>query len=236
MFKNLILISSSFFFVACSSTFSSQKIDFKKPEVQIPKKAPEVRKNKGSLYSMQGASLFADKKDLQVGDIIQININEGLKSDSKNKRELTSNRNNALGGGILAGTNGNVLGETAAKYANKVNRNLGVNFNTTSSTSDKGEVKTQFDETFSTTVSAIIEETYQNGNYYIKGSKELLIDGQKQTIIITGVIRPYDISSDNSVDSSQIANLKMLYDKEGSEADIMETPWGLKLFRAIWPF
>ena len=118
------------------------------------KKLQKLEKIKVHFIQCKGASLFADKKDLQVGDIIQININEGLKSDSKNKRELTSNRNNALGGGILAGTNGNVLGETAAKYANKVNRNLGVNFNTTSSTSDKGEVKTQFDETFSTTVSA----------------------------------------------------------------------------------
>ena len=43
------------------------------------------------------------------------------------------------------------------------------------------------------TISAIIEETYQNGNYYIKGSKEMLIEGQKQKIIVSGVIRPYDI-------------------------------------------
>lgn len=221
-------------FTACVT--NKQEISFEKPKIQIPKKAPVVKNNKGSLYSMQGTSLFADKKDLQIGDIIQVNINEELNSNSKNKRELTSNRNNSLGGGILAGTGTNVLGATAGGLANKVNRNLGVDFNTTSSTSDKGEVKTQFDESFSTTISAIIEETYQNGNYFIKGSKELLIDGQKQEIIVSGVIRPYDITSDNSIESSQIANLKVMYDKEGQEADIMETPWGLKLFRAIWPF
>ena len=47
--------------------------------------------------------------------------------------------------------------------------------------------------------------TYENinGNYYIKGKKEMLIEGQKQEIIISGVIRPYDISSDNSINSSQ---------------------------------
>ena len=235
MHKYLTLLVIPFFITGCGIT-EKQEISFKKPKIQIPKKVDMPKKNKGSLYSMQGASLFADKKDLQIGDIIQINIDENLSSNSKNKRELTANRNNNLGGGILAGTNGNVPNSTTNRAINAFNGGVGVGFSSTSSTTDTGEVKTQFDETFETTVSAIIEETYQNGNYFIKGSKELLIDGQKQTIIITGVIRPYDINSDNSIGSSQIANLKLLYDKEGTEADIMETPWGLKLMRAIWPF
>ena len=217
-------------FTACTST--KQDITFKKPEIQIPKKNPEVRRNKGSLYSMQGTSLFADKKDLQIGDIIQIIVEEDLSSNTNNKRELTSTRANSLGGGVAANTGSGITGTAAGL----INNSLGLNIGTDSSTSDKGAVKTQLNETFSTTISAIIEETYQNGNYYIKGSKELLIEGQKQEIIVSGVIRPYDITSDNSISSSQIANLKILYDKDGVEADILETPWGLKLLRSIWPF
>ena len=64
----------------------------------------------------------------------------------------------------------------------------------------------------------------------------MLIEGQKQEVIISGVIRPYDITSDNSINSSQIADLKLLYDKDGTESEILETPWGLKLIRKIWPF
>jgi flagellar L-ring protein precursor FlgH len=185
---------------------------------------------------MQGTSLFADKKDLQVGDIIQIVISEDLTSKSNNKRELTSTRDNSLGGGLLAATGTNSVGGIASKASDAINTNLGVNFDTKSSSSDKGKVKTELDETFATTISAIIEETYQNGNYYIKGKKEVLIEGQKQKIIVSGVIRPYDITSDNSINSAQIADLKLLYDKEGTEADILETPWGLKFMRMIWPF
>lgn len=232
--KNSILVLLVLFLVGCSS--SKQELEFEKPEIQIPKKSPEPRKNKGSLYSIQGTSLFADKKDLQVGDIIQIVINEDLTSKSNNKRELSSDRETSLGGGVFAATGNNTLGETTTGLANKANRNLGVNFGTESSSADKGSVKTQFDETFETTISAIIEETYQNGNYYIKGKKEMLIEGQKQNIIVSGVIRPYDITSDNSINSSQIANLKLLYEKDGTESDILETPWGLKFIRTIWPF
>ena len=233
--RNSILILILFVFIGCSAT-SNPELEFDKPEVQIPKKLPEARKNKGSLYSMQGTSLFADKKDLQVGDIIQIVINEDLSSKSNNKRELSSKRDNNLGGGIFAATGTNALSGGIGSAADKLNSSLGVNFGTNSSSSDKGSVKTQLDETFETIVSAIIEETYQNGNYYIKGKKEMLIEGQKQEIIISGVIRPYDISSDNSINSSQIANLKLLYDKNGTESEILETPWGLKFLRSIWPF
>jgi flagellar L-ring protein precursor FlgH len=235
MQNSLLIIIITVFFTACG-VLPKEEINFSKPKIQIPKQIVGPKNNKCSLYSMQGAYLFADKKDLQVGDIIQINISESLSADSNDKRELTSTRSNDLGGGILAGTGTNVLGGTVNSLANKLNGTLGVGFSTNSSTSDKGAVKTQFDETFETVISAIIEETYQNGNYFIKGSKELLIDGQKQEIIISGVIRPYDITSDNSISSSQMANLKVLYDKEGQEADILETPWGTRIFRAIWPF
>ena len=233
--RNSIFVLISFVFIGCSAT-SNPELEFDKPELQIPKKLPEAKKNKGSLYSMQGTSLFADKKDLQVGDIIQIVINEDLSSKSNNKRELSSKRDNNLGGGIFAATGTNALSGGIGSAADKLNSSLGVNFGTNSSSSDKGSVKTQLDETFETIVSAIIEETYQNGNYYIKGKKEMLIEGQKQEIIISGVIRPYDISSDNSINSSQIANLKLLYDKNGTESEILETPWGLKFLRSIWPF
>jgi flagellar L-ring protein precursor FlgH len=233
MLNKLILILIPLIFSACNS---KQELSFEKPEIQIPKKAPEPRKNKGSLYAVQGTSLFADKKDLQVGDIIQIVISENTKQAANNKRELSSTRDNSLGGGLLAATGTNNLSGAVGSAANDFNSNLGVGFGTNSSSADKGSVKTQVAETFSSTVSAIIEETYQNGNYYIKGKKEMLIEGQKQEVIISGVIRPYDITSDNSINSSQIADLKLSYNKEGTEADILETPWGLKVMRTIWPF
>lgn len=228
----------SVLFTACvNKQNGSQDIEFNtKPTTQIPKKYPQPKMNKGSLYSMQGASLFADKKDLQIGDIIQVNISEELDSSSDNKRDISSTRDSTFGGGLIAPIGDNVVGNTASKLANKFNRNLGIDFTTGSSSSDSGAAKSSFSESFETTVSAIIQEIYQNGNYMIRGTKEILIEGQKQEIILTGIIRPYDISSENSVTSNQIANLKILYNKDGEEADALQTPWGTKLIRKIWPF
>ena len=125
--SNLILILVPFVFLGCTA-ISEPELNFDKPEVQIPKKPPEAIKNKGSLYSQRGTSLFADKKDLQVGDIIQIVISEDLTSKSTNKRELSSTRDNSLGGGLFGATGTNVLGGTASGYANKLNSNNTLGF------------------------------------------------------------------------------------------------------------
>ncbi|WP_320035187.1 flagellar basal body L-ring protein FlgH [Halarcobacter sp.] len=229
--KYIFLSLIPFLFIGCVT--QNPDIEFTKPKEQIPKEQPVFRKNKGSLYSIKGPSLFADKKDLQVGDILQVEIDESLSSNTNNKRETSSDRTNSFGGGVArAGTEGGF----AEKLANKLNPITDIGFETNSSTDNSGEVKTKLSEDFATTVSAIIQEVYQNGNYFIKATKEMLIDGQKQSLTLTGVIRPYDITADNSVSSSQIANLKILYSKDGEEQNVMRTPWGLSIIQMFWPF
>ncbi len=232
--KYLILIILPILLTGC---VEQPEIKFEKPTLQVPKTQPVVQKKKGSLYSMRGPSLFADKKDLQIGDIIQVRISESLNSNTKNKREISSDRNANLGGGLISQMDANVpLASSVKKYADKFNSYAGVNFGTESTSSNTGEVKTNLSETFSTNVSAIIEETYQNGNYLIRGTKEMLIDGQKQSLVLSGVIRPYDITPENSVSSSQVANLKILYIKDGEEQDVMKVPWGMRIIKTFCPF
>lgn len=230
----LLVVILIFGLTACSN---NEKLDFSKPKMQIPKPPKSINKKKGSLYTRTGPSLFADKKDLQVGDIIQVQISESLTSDVKNERELKRNGSTSLGGGLLSPiTGGSGLNSTMQRGVNDFNKTFGIDFKASSSTANKGEAKTKLNESFSTTVSVIIEQTYQNGNYYIKGSKEILIDGQKQELVLSGVIRPYDITPENTVSSSQVASLKILYKKEGEERDILHVPWGLRIIQMFWPF
>ena len=232
--KNLFLVGLTVFIL---TGCMKKELDFKQPKIQIPAEAQKPKANKGSLYSRKGGSLFADKKDLQIGDIIQVVINEALTQDSNNSRKLTSDSSNTLAGISIAPNATNTAPMSQVnKAANKLNSGLGFDLSTNSSSSFSGKNTTAIDEAFATTISVIIEQTYQNGNYFIKGSKEMLIDGQSQEIMISGVIRPYDISPDNSILSSQVANLKILYEKDGEENDVMHTPWGMKILRALWPF
>lgn len=194
-------------------------------------------KKKGSLYSIRGGSLFSDKKDLQIGDIIQVNIVEELKSDSKNSRNTSRNNNSNLGGGVFVGTGGEGAEQgSIVKAATGLNKNIGLGFETQSSSTFTGSATSKFDESLETTISAVIEQVYQNGNYLIKGSREIVIDGQKQMVLLSGVIRPYDITPDNTIGSSQIANLKILFEKFGDDRDSLNKGWGTKAIESIWPF
>jgi len=131
----LFLIVISLIFSACSQ----KNIDFAKPEIQLPKAQKIVQKKKGSLYSVQGTSLFADKKDLQIGDIIQVVITEALTNTTNNKREISSDKSISTGTGTIGPETGNTLNDRTTNIVNKVNRNLGLRFNSTGSSSFTGE-------------------------------------------------------------------------------------------------
>jgi flagellar L-ring protein precursor FlgH len=206
------------------------------PKLQIPKKPKIIKLNKGSLYSKQGSSLFSDKKDLQIGDILQVVIKESLDNSSKGSRSTTGANSTSLGGGLITPMDGITLKAPTKTIADKINPIFGASFKTESTNTFKGSFGSKFNENFNATVSVIIEQTYQNGNYFVRGSKEMLIDGQKQILAVSGIIRPYDITPDNTVFSHQLANLKIKFVKLGEENDANHKSWGSKIIDKVWPF
>lgn len=91
-------------------------------------------------------------------------------------------------------------------------------------------------ETFSTTIAARIIKVLQNGNYFIEGSREVLINGEKQIIHLSGVVRPNDIARDNTIESRFIADAKIMYDTQGELKKSTQKGWGTQLIESIWPF
>lgn len=230
--KFLLILIISILFVGCAE--KKQLTLDTKPPIQVIKQVEPIQKKKGTLYSRKGASLFADKKDLQVGDIVQILISETLTNDSTNDKKTTKSNSTGINGGLISPSPTTTAGTTTK--IDRLNGLLGIGLSGSSNNTFNGKVETSIDEEFVTTISAIIEQTYQNGNYFVRGTKELLINGQKQTVEISGVIRPYDIEVDNTIKSEKLANLKILYDKQGDETDTLDKPWGSKLIESISPF
>ena len=228
MSKYIILSILSILLAGCST--SNQTINIQqKPKLQIPKKIEPIVRKKGTLYTRRGPSLFSDKKDLQVGDIIQVEIQEGLSNSSKDNIKSSKDSSTGINGGTTTAPN-------SGNLAKKINSITNIGFKAGTKNSFSGKVETSNDEEYTTTISAIITQIYQNGNYFIEGSKEMLINGQKQIIQISGIIRPYDLTPDNKIYSYQLANLKILYNKAGTEMQSLKKPWGSKLIETISPF
>jgi len=230
---NFLLVFLTSFFIAGCVEKKPLVLDTK-PKMQVIKKVEPVQKKKGALYSRKGASLFSDKKDLQVGDIVQILIAETLTNDSTNDKKTSKSNSSGIQGGLISPATTTSSG--VKSKIDRLNGLLGIGLSGSSSNTFKGSVASSTDESFTTTISAIIEQTYQNGNYFVRGTKQLLINGQKQTIEISGIIRPYDIEVDNTIKSEKLANLKILYKKEGDENDALQKPWGSRFMESISPF
>jgi len=215
-------------FVGCSTHPVDPKINMK-PPVYVEQLPPTVKQqivsNPGSIFGQGENPLFADLKAMNPNDIVTVVISETIAQSSTGQKTISENSNDKLGAGIFSGIGGSLL-DKAGK----------IGFETGSTNTYTGSGKNSRNETFTTTISARIIKVLKNGNYFIEGHRELLFNGEKQIIQISGVIRPYDIDQTNTIDSKYIADAKISYKTEGEIDRATTKPWGSKFVESIWPF
>jgi len=237
--KSLFFIGIYFillFFSGCSTSLSDPDIDFKPPKYVEQMPAKEVRGGMnapGSIFGQGENPLFCDHKAMKVNDIVTIVISETAKSKTSGQKQLSESDTVSLGGGtfVSPGTNDKVT-----NYISKINGLSGVNFSAKSSNQFKGQGSATKDASFSTTISARVVKVLANGNIFVHGMREILIDDQKQIIEVSGVIRPYDIDQYNKINSNQMSDAKILYKTQGDVDRATRQGWGSKILQAVWPF
>jgi flagellar L-ring protein precursor FlgH len=215
-------------FVGCSTHPVDPKIEMKPPVYveQLPAATKQQTvTNPGSIFGQGENPLFADLKAMNPNDIVTVVISESIAQSSTGQKTINEESNDKLGAGVFSGIGGSLL--------NKAGK---IGFETGSTNSYTGSGKNSRNESFTTTISARIIKILKNGNYFIEGNRELLVNGEKQIIQISGVIRPYDIDQKNTIDSKFIADAKILYKSEGDIDRATEKPWGSKFVESVWPF
>jgi flagellar L-ring protein precursor FlgH len=226
--KILIILIIAYIFAGCSKHTASPDMDMRAPDyVQNPSptRAKKCYAHEGSLFGRGQNPIFSDKKAMNLDDIITVVINESASQTSVGNKKITKNSQSNLGGGVFAG---GVL-----KNLNGVT-DVGFKTNTNSTYSGAGSASRN--EKFKTTITARVIKILNNGNYFIAGSRELLLNGVKQIVRVSGVVRSYDIDEHNMIDSKYIADAKILYETEGDIREGMRKPWGTKAVESIWPF
>ena len=227
------LIFAALVFAGCST--SDPYIDMKPPAYveEMPSKETGLGvSNQGSLFGRGDNPLFADRKAMNVNDIVTVIISENASQQSQASKNTGENSQVALNGGAFTTPQGSPL----TSIANQANKVAGVGFSGGSTNQYTGSGTSSRQEVFTTTVSARIVKILANGNYFIEGSKELLLNNEKQIMQISGVIRPYDISQNNQIDSRYISDAKIMYKTEGDLEKTTKKPWGTRFLETIWPF
>lgn len=236
LFTTITLFYAILFLNGCTAGLTEPEIDFEPPAYveQMPaKEDKQDYTSTGSIFGQGENPLFSDHKAMHVNDIVTVVISENAQSSNTASKQLSESDSSALGGGIFS-AGGNNSAVSAA--ANKLNGLSNIGFSSTSDNSFKGSGAATKDASFSTTVSARIVKVLRNGNYFISGRREILIDNQKQIIQLSGVIRPYDIDQYNKINSAQMSEAKILYKTQGDVDRATQQGWGTKIIQAVWPF
>jgi len=198
------------------------------PPMQIyPPPAP---KTEGSLFSDSAhTDLFTDVRARDLGDIVTINIVESSKASKNSQTELS--RNNGVKAGITA-----LLGYETEIPHNKASFDPSTMISANYSSAFKGAGTTTRDESMTAQISARVVQILPNGNLVVRGSREIAVNHEKQYMIIQGVVRPEDISPDNTVLSSYIADARIEYTGRGDLSRQQRQGWLSRLIDVIWPF
>lgn len=153
-----------------------------------------------SLWSDNTQDLYQDYPDFELGDIVTVVIEEDASAIQSANSDTSQNSeyNSAEGGGIL---------------------DFIPFFDFSYSDSESADGQTQRSGTLEADITTEVIELKKNGNLKIQGSKRVKINGEIQTIILEGVIRPQDINFDNEVSSKRVSSANIEYEGEGVVGD-----------------
>jgi len=237
MIRTLTLSAAAMLLLGgCTAKLTDPEISFKPPEYveQIPSREEEQDfASTGSIFGQGDNPLFSDHKAMHVNDIVTVLITESASSSNSASRALAKSDALDLGGGVAVNNGGS---GTVSKIVDGINKVGNVGFSATSGSNFTGSGSTSKDASFSTTISARIIKVLQNGNYFIEGRREIMIDNEKQIIQLSGVIRPYDIDQNNRIESSQVADARIYYGSQGEIDRSTQRSWGSKIVESVWPF
>ena len=186
----------------------------------------------GSIWqkkSVMSTSVYSDDKANRIGDILTIIINENSKIDSKVQRDLEKNSSHAIT------FDDDVIQLDAGVIDSFLPSLPQLTLNATSAKSMDGKSDYKDERSFEDRMTVVVEDIHPNGNLVIIGTRERNIAGDKQTIHLSGIVRPRDIKFDNTVRSDQVAQFRLYTVDKGMTKDYTTPGWLARIFDFIWP-
>lgn len=199
----------------------------------IPMEKQEVREYAGSnsLWRKGSDGFFKDQRASRVGDIITVLVSAKDAAVFENKTEqLRDNNTSSLGINALGGYEG---------YLKKVMPGGVDPANLIDVKSDhdvSGEGKINRKEKIDMTLAAVVTQVLGNGNLVVEGTQEIRVNYELRKLSVKGIVRRTDIKSDNTIESTKIAELRVSYGGDGVISDMQEPRYGRSFLDAVAPF
>lgn len=201
---------------------------------------PEYQHSKapvdGSVYhSKTGLSLYEDIKALNVGDIITVILSE--KTDASKSGETTFDKSSTatIANPTVLGTVPDFGLHKSLPLPLKTKENLTLEANIAAQRDFDGSAEAKQKNNLTGTITVTVTKVYPNGNLHVRGEKWITINHGEEFIRISGIIRPEDISPDNSIMSNRVADARISYSGTGSLQNANKPGW-LTRFITHWLF
>jgi flagellar L-ring protein precursor FlgH len=196
--------------------------------VQMPMPAAQPASyNPNSLWRNGSRAFFKDQRAHQVGDILTVQVNITDKAIIAN--ETQRSRDTKEDSGI-----DNFFGKSKVPIVNSAVPTRIFTSDSTTQMDGKGSVNRS--EALQTNVAAVVTQVLPNGNLVVEGRQEIRVNCEIRELIVAGIVRPEDIQSDNTIDSSKIAQARIAYGGRGQLTDVQQPRYGQQVLDVILPF
>jgi flagellar L-ring protein precursor FlgH len=197
--------------------------------VQMPMPKPEqVSYNANSLWRNGSRAFFKDQRAARIGDLLTVTVNITDKANIANETQRSRTAKDDSGITDFVGS------KTLGVQAQKILPGRILTADSTSSSDGKGSVTRQ--EALQTNVAAVVTQVLPNGNLVVEGKQEIRVNFEIRELIVAGIVRPEDIQSDNTIDSSKIAQARIAYGGRGQITDVQQPRYGQQVMDVLLPF
>jgi flagellar L-ring protein precursor FlgH len=196
--------------------------------VHMPMPTPQPASySPNSLWRNGSRAFFKDQRAHQVGDILTVKVKFADKATLES--ETSRSRKNSEDSGVE-----NFFGKKKLPIMNTALPTRIFTADSEGSSEGKGSVDRK--EELQTNVAGVVTQVLPNGNLVVEGRQEVRINFEIRELIVAGIVRPEDIESDNTIDSTKIAQARIAYGGRGQITDVQQPRYGQQVMDILLPF
>ncbi|EIE52420.1 flagellar biosynthesis protein FlgH [Salipiger aestuarii] len=191
---------------------------------------PERASDNASLWSREKSSLLGDRRALKAGDILTVVIDFDESAEISNSTSRARSSSESMGIPQLFGIpqEQDLNLPAGASLANAVDLS--------GSGTSNGNGAVNRSEQLTLRVAATITDVMPNGVLAIQGAQEIRVNFEMRELLVSGFVRPEDITRKNEITYDKIASAKISYGGRGQITDVQQPRYGQQVLDMILPF